>query len=225
MLIPEHAAIRVVGDVHGDHVGFSHALATDKFVIQLGDLVDGGKDSARCLRMALAMRNNHRGVFLLGNHELKLLRTLTGRKVSINPELTRTLAQMDENLRIDAVEALQQAPAWLRAGNLFFVHGGFHPAMLREPPPIPVPLGHGVGLLGRALFGQVTGRNREDGYPDRLLHWVEDIPPGMTCYVGHDWRSKDGRPLVIENRSGGRAVFLDTGAGKGGHLSWLDLQL
>jgi protein phosphatase len=224
-MIPEHGAIRVVGDVHGDHVGWAHALATDRFVIQLGDLVDGGKDSALCLRMALDMQNDRRGVFLLGNHELKLLRALTGRKVSLNPELIRTLGQLDEELRAAAVEALAQAPAWLRAGNRFFVHGGFHPAMLHAPPPNPVPMGHGEGLLGRALFGQVTGRNRPDGYPDRLLHWVEDIPAEMICYVGHDWRSKDGRPWVCENRSGGKAVFLDTGAGKGGHLSWLDLQL
>jgi protein phosphatase len=25
------------------------------------------------------------------------------------------------------------------------------------------------------------------------------------------------------NADGGRAVFLDTGAGKGGHLSWMDI--
>jgi len=25
------------------------------------------------------------------------------------------------------------------------------------------------------------------------------------------------------NEAGGRAVFMDTGAGKGGHLSWMDL--
>jgi len=224
-MIPEHAAIRVVGDVHGDDVGFSHALATDRFVIQLGDLVDGGRDSARCLRMALDMRSEGRGTFLLGNHELKLLRALTGRKVHVNHELARTLDQLDQDLRGDAIDALQKTPAWLHAGQSFFVHGGFHPAMLRERPPMPIPLGHGEGLLGRALFGQATGRTKGDGYPERVLHWVEDIPKDLVCYVGHDWRSTDGRPWVCHNPNGGRAVFLDTGAGKGGHLSWLDLQL
>ncbi len=33
-----------------------------------------------------------------------------------------------------------------------------------------------------------------------------------------------GRPYVQEGAEGGRAVFLDTGAGKGGHLSWIDLR-
>ena len=217
--------IRVIGDVHGEEAAFARALETDDFVIQLGDLVDGGTDSGACLRMAIALRESGRGLFLLGNHELKLLRVLMGRKVSIKPELAATLAQIDAPLREAAIHALRMAPAWIRHEDLFFVHGGFHKGMLRDRPPLPVPLGPTEGLLGRALFGQVTGRTAPDGYPERVLHWVQDIPGGLTCYVGHDRRSQDGRPWVIDNPEGGRAVFVDTGSGKGGHLSWLDLQL
>jgi protein phosphatase len=42
-------------------------------------------------------------------------------------------------------------------------------------------------------------------------------------YCGHDRRSSNGRPLTITGAKGGKAVFLDTGAGKGGHLSWIDI--
>jgi protein phosphatase len=52
---------------------------------------------------------------------------------------------------------------------------------------------------------------------------VDRIPAGVTVYCGHDQRSSDGRPYVRKGAAGGRAVFLDTGAGKGGHLSWIDL--
>jgi protein phosphatase len=45
----------------------------------------------------------------------------------------------------------------------------------------------------------------------------------MTVYCGHDCRSSDGRPYIRINEAGGRAVFMDTGAGKGGHLSWMDI--
>jgi protein phosphatase len=45
----------------------------------------------------------------------------------------------------------------------------------------------------------------------------------MTVYCGHDRRSSNGRPYVRQGGAGGTAVFLDTGAGKGGHLSWIDL--
>jgi protein phosphatase len=79
--------------------------------------------------------------------------------------------------------------------------------------------------LTRALYGQVAAGIRKDGFPERLLHWLDSIPPGMTVYCGHDTRSTDGRPLRLRGARGGEAVFMDTGAGKGGHLSWIDLPL
>ena len=48
---PAGTAIRVVGDVHGDATAFAYAAATDRFVLQLGDLVDNGPDSAGALRI------------------------------------------------------------------------------------------------------------------------------------------------------------------------------
>jgi len=93
--------------------------------------------------------------------------------------------------------------------------------MLANPPPDP--LGPVEPLLSRALFGETTGRTQPDGFPERLLRWVNHIPDGMTVYCGHDQRSRDGRPWVTQGDSGGQAIFLDTGAGKGGHLSWIDL--
>jgi hypothetical protein len=68
-----------------------------------------------------------------------------------------------------------------------------------------------------------TGRRQPDGFPERSLALVERIPAGLTVYCGHDQRSTDGRPWRTAGRTGGSAVFLDTGAGKGGHLSWIDL--
>ena len=73
-------------------------------------------------------------------------------------------------------------------------------------------------LFSVCRFHALTGR-----YPERLLHWVESVPEGITVWVGHDVRSTDGRPLRRRGRAGGEVVFLDTGSGKGGHLSWVDL--
>ena len=225
-MIPPGRRLRVVGDVHGDARGFGAALATDRFIVQLGDLVDDGPDSAGTLRQAFAMLDEGRGVFLLGNHDWKLARALAGRDVRITPKLAVTLAQMDEALRAQARAALPRAPAWLRAGDNFFVHGGFHTAMLASAAPdlqANPPAGHAQGALARALYGEPTGRTQPDGYPERSLRWVDRIPAGLTVYCGHDQRSRNGRPLVLKGEAGGRAIFLDTGAGKGGHLSWIDL--
>ncbi|MFC3125738.1 metallophosphoesterase [Pseudoroseomonas globiformis] len=231
----DFAGLRVVGDVHGDADAFAAAVAGAQekrlFVVQLGDLTDRGPDNPGALRLAFAMRQERRGLFILGNHDHKLRRALTGALVRPDPEgLGETLAQLDaapdgEALKAQAIEEISRAPAWLRLGSWIFVHGGFHPRMLREPSPMDAGAQKPDGLVPRALFGQVTSRMRDDGYPQRLHNWVHRIPSGITVYCGHEMRSLNGRPFVAISAAGGRAVFLDTGAGKGGHLSWIDLPI
>ena len=74
--LPPDAPIRVVGDVHGDAVAFAYAAATDRFVVQLGDLTDYGPDNAEALRIMFRLIDEGRGLFLLGNHDLKLARLI-----------------------------------------------------------------------------------------------------------------------------------------------------
>ena len=211
-----------MGDVHGDATGFAYALATDRFVIQLGDLADHGPDSASTLRMMFDRLEAGTGLFILGNHDLKLARVLAGEPVRTEAVVPATISQLDDELKQRALRLISEAPAWLRDGSALFVHGGFHTAMLENPSPR-----HGLerpsGPLARALYGEPTGRMQTDGYPERSLRWVDRIPSGMTVYCGHDRRSTDGRPYIRHGSLGGTAVFLDTGAGKGGHLSWIDL--
>lgn len=221
--IPTGTPIRVVGDVHGDATAFAYAAATDRFVLQLGDLVDDGPDSAGALRIMFRLIDERRGLFLLGNHDLKLARVIAGQAVRSGPTAQQTLAQLDDTLRQRLLTEVARAPAWLQHGKALFVHGGFHTAMLDQPAP-PLGLERPRGPLARALYGEPTGRIQPDGYPERSLRWVDRIPSGMTVYCGHDRRSTDGRPYVRKGAAGGSAVFLDTGAGKGGHLSWIDLE-
>ena len=220
--LPPATAIRVVGDVHGDATAFAYAAATDRFVLQLGDLVDHGPDSADALRIMFRLIDQGRGCFLLGNHELKLARFLAGRPVRNDPAVLATAEQLDDALRQRLVAEVSRAPAWLQRDNALFVHGGFHTDMLDRSPPV-LGLDRPHGALARALYGEPTGRVQPDGYPERSLRWVDRIPAGLTVYCGHDRRSTDGRPYVRRGAAGGTAVFLDTGAGKGGHLSWIDL--
>ncbi len=191
------AGLRVVADVHGEAASFSFAIAGAAaerlFVLQLGDLTDHGPDSPAALRLAFALLDSGRGCFLLGNHDHKLRRALTGAAVHREPEgLGRTLIQLE--------------------------------AVLQRDPPEDAGARKPDGILSRALFGEVTGRRRPDGFPERIYNWVARIPAGMSVHCGHDRRSGDGRPYVQVNEAGGRAVFLDCGAGKGGHLAWLDLR-
>ncbi len=220
--IPRGVALRVIGDVHGDARGFGYASATDRFIVQLGDLIDHGPDSAAVLRDMFGLIDTDRGLFLLGNHEFKLARLLAGQPIRPVAVLTETLEQLDAGLRARLLAEVPRAPPWIRYGNAVFVHGGFHTAMLEGPAPI-VELVRPGPILARALYGEPTGRTQPDGYPERSLRWVDRIPAGITVYCGHDRRSTDGRPLTRHGSAGGTAVFLDTGAGKGGHLSWIDI--
>ncbi|QDH17670.1 metallophosphoesterase [Swingsia samuiensis] len=217
--------IRVVGDVHGDLNAFQHATATDRFIIQLGDLIDHGPNSAGVLELMLDLLEYKRGLFILGNHDRKLGRALEGRRLRKDPPLEETLSQLAQpeyaSLIPNIYKAIASAPTWLRIERTFFVHGGFHTAMLSQPP-LPG-LGEITAPLSRALFGETTGRMQPDGYPERRLSWINRIPDGMTVYVGHDRRSTNGRPWKCLGRLGGTAIFMDLGAGKGGHLAWVDI--
>jgi len=220
--IPAGATLRVIGDVHGEASAFAYAVATDRFVIQLGDLTDYGPRSAEVLSLMFRVIDEGRGLFLLGNHDHKLARALSGRPVRMEPQLAGTLAQLDDGMRARTLAEIGRAPAWIRHGNALFVHGGFHTDMLAGPSP-EIGTGRAEGAVARALFGEPTGRTQPDGYPERSLRWVDRIPAGVIVYCGHDRRSTDGRPYERRGALGGTAIFLDTGAGKGGHLSWIDL--
>src|ERR1700758_845332 len=131
--LPPDAPIRVGGAVHGDAAAFSYAAATDRFVVQLGDLTDYGPDNAGALRIMFRLIDEGRGLFLLGNHDLKLARFLAGQPVRNEATLDATLTQLDAALRERVVREVAMAPAWLRRGDAVFVHGGFHTEMLELP--------------------------------------------------------------------------------------------
>lgn len=226
------AGLRVVADVHGEAAQFEAAVegarAAGLYLIQLGDLTDRGPDSPAVLRLMFRVIDEGRGLFLLGNHDHKLRRALAGGSRRRGEGLDRTLAQLEAApdgavLRARALEEIARAPAWLRDGPRFFVHGGFHPGMLVAPAPPDAGARKSEGLVARALYGRVTGGMQADGYPERSHAWLDQIPAGLTVYCGHERRSGDGRPHVERGRAGGCAVFLDCGAGKGGHLAWVDL--
>src|SRR5262249_26452518 len=155
--IPADTSIRVVGDVHGDSGAFAYAAATDRFLLQLGDLTDHGPDSAGVLRIMFRLMDEGRGMFLLGNHDLKLARMLAGQAVRVEPVVQATVAQLDDALRERVRIEVPRAPAWLRRDNALFVHGGFHTDMLEQPAP-PLGLERPHGALARALYGEPTGR-------------------------------------------------------------------
>ena len=110
-VIPGGADLRIVGDVHGDIRAFRAAAATDRFLVQLGDLSDHGPDSAGVIRLMLEIIAQGQGLFILGNHDRKLGRALSGFAVRSDGPLEATMRQMDDTLKAAALSAINAAPA------------------------------------------------------------------------------------------------------------------
>jgi Calcineurin-like phosphoesterase len=221
-------ACRVIADVHGQAEWLAHALgSSDLPVVLLGDLIDRGPDSPGALRLALAAIEAGRAMLLRSNHDDKLYRLLTGGQPQIGPDLATTLAALAEqsdqaDLQARFVRAYEVAPYWLIRGHYILLHGAFAPKML-EHADLPAIESKSFRSKLRSLALYAEGRMVEgDSLPVRTYRWVETIPAGWTVIAGHDVRSRDA-PLIVTNTAGGRVIFLDTGAGMNGRLSWIDL--
>jgi protein phosphatase len=218
--------IRVIPDVHGELDAFSalvsEARLQGRFILQLGDLVDRGPNSAGALELMLDLIDEGAGLMLMGNHEWKILRALAGRPVRMNADAERTLLEIAEvpGLAGRFLAMKDRLALYARHGARLFVHAAWDPVMTEDAPIDPRDFDR---LLARALYGQTTGRLDPKGRPERVWDWVDELPDGLEVVVGHDWRGP-GVVLGREGARGGRALLLDLGAGKGGPLAYMDVE-
>src|SRR6201990_2586160 len=84
--------IRVIADVHGHPDMLARAAGDAQELVLLGDLVDRGPDSPGALRLALDWIESGRARMVRSNHDDKLARALTGRKITAGKNLSATLA-------------------------------------------------------------------------------------------------------------------------------------
>lgn len=231
---PEHDVhtplqrLRVIADVHGEAEALLRAadVAPDRHLVLLGDLVDYGPESGRTLGIALDLIASGRATLVRSNHDDRLYRHLIGNPVTPSEMLTTTLASIAEAggaaLARRFVAAYQAAPLWLNVGHYVLAHGAVDPLMIGlDAPPADMPRRIRDRVRWLALYGEgrlAPGQER----PIRTYDWVDQLPAGTTAIVGHDIRSTDA-PLVVHGALGGRVFFLDTGCGKGGHLSTVNL--
>ena len=99
----------IIGDVHGcldELTGLLRALgyaddgaawrhADGRRALFLGDLVDRGPDSPGVLRLVMDMVSAGAALCVQGNHDVKLVRHLSGRDVKLTHGLAETTAQLD----------------------------------------------------------------------------------------------------------------------------------
>jgi protein phosphatase len=197
---------QVERDPAGRPVGARHAEG--RTAVFVGDLVDRGPDTPGVLRLAMGMVAAGTALCVPGNHENKLVRALSGRKVQVTHGLAESLAQ------------LEAEPAELRAAVLEFCRGLVSHYVLDGGRLVVAHAGLKEAYQGRssgrvrsfALYGDTTGETDELGLPVRYP-WAEDYHGAAMVLYGH---TPVAQPEWVNN-----TMCLDTGCVFGGRLTAL----
>jgi protein phosphatase len=214
--------ITVIGDVHGDVVhmrsSVQWALSRSNLICFLGDIIDYGKNSIETMQIAYSLIMEGKAVLLMGNHERKILKWANNKKVKLSDGNMMTvnalnkLSDVERNKWICKFKALcAHSRIIYEVDDFIFTHGAVHPSYWTNTPH--------KNIESYALYGESDSHL---GFK-MMYNWVNYIPKDKTVIVGHDTRSTLA-PLTMNSGTGGSAIFLDTGSGKGGKLTTADLR-
>ncbi|MBD2579590.1 polynucleotide kinase-phosphatase [Oscillatoria sp. FACHB-1406] len=204
----EHGPFDIIGDVHGccdeleallDRLGYrqieteptstfwdfpTYAHPEGRKVVFLGDLVDRGPRILDTLKLARNMVAADSALCVPGNHDMKLLRQLNGKKVKVNHGLEQTLAEIEALPEEQKQDAIAQMRDFLESlishyvlddGNLVVAHAGMKQAYQ----------GRGSGAVRAfALYGETTGEIDEFGLPVRY-DWAREYRGKAMVVYGH----------------------------------------
>ena len=221
--IPEGCRVYAIGDVHGrldlfeqilDRIRQDDAMRppADTQIIQLGDLIDRGPDSAGVVALAMRPPGFASLTTLQGNHEAMMLEALAGDLDVLKGWLrfggretlmswgVGVLDQGSPGAIVDAalaaipaaqLEWLASRPRALHVGDYYFVHAGIRP---RRP------------------LGQQTDE-------DRL--WIRE--PFLSSTARHFAMIVHGHSISLEVERQPNRIGIDTGAYATGRLTALGL--
>lgn len=220
--------VLVVGDLHAEfdslRRAYKYATENNLFFMSLGDLVDRGSHPFECVEFVHNLMMSDRAGFCVGNHDDKFRRFAHGANVSLAKDHLNTFAAVGDERKEEFLKMyVEICEMSLASGyfhvfdDLILVHAASHPCMWEDTEAF------GSTARARSLYGETNGDVYPDGLPVRLYNWVDEIPAGRTVIVGHDRSAIFNVPLTEPmervNANGGKAIFLDTGCGKGGFLS------
>lgn len=176
--------------------------------IFLGDLVDRGPASPQVLRLVMSMVQGGQALCVPGNHDIKLLRYLSGKQVNEQHGFAATVQQLageSDTFKSQLRQFLDGLVSHyvLDGGRLVVAHAG-----LREDMQ-----GRGSGAVRAfALFGETTGEIDEFGLPVRY-NWASEYRGRAMVVYGH---TPVPEPEWLNN-----TIDIDTGCVFGGRLTAL----
>lgn len=188
----------LIGDVHGCHEELVVLLTAlgyrsdgagewghpERTAVFVGDLVDRGPRSLESLDLVRRMVEAGRALCVLGNHDDKLNRYLSGRKIKVQHGLATTVAELEQLEPEERAAWIERARAFLDGlptqlqldgGCLVVAHGGIRESMIGR-----------VGSRVRAfcLYGDTTGKLNAFGLPERL-DWAQEYEGDPIVVYGH----------------------------------------
>ncbi|MBO4391247.1 MAG: polynucleotide kinase-phosphatase, partial [Lachnospiraceae bacterium] len=216
----EQGPFDIIGDIHGccdelelllDKLGYVKQDGIYKHpegrrVAYLGDFCDRGDRNADVLRIVMDMVQAGSAVAVPGNHDVKLLKYLQGKKISKTHGIDKTIEELEE--RGEAFK--EEVAAFIDSlvshyvfdnGKLVIAHAG-----LKEDY-----IGRASGRVREfCLYGETTGEMDSYGLPVRL-EWANDYRGKGTVVYGH--------VASKEVKNVNNTFCIDTGCVYGGKLS------
>lgn len=204
---------RIISNMQSDNTGapdygFNVSHPAGRRVIFLGDLVDRGPSSPAVLKLVMSMVNSEVAYCVPGNHDVKLQRYLSGKKVKLNHGLEDTVEQLStesDQFKNEVREFIYSLISHLvfDDGKLIVAHAGIKEEMQ----------GRGSGAIRSfCLYGETTGEIDEFGLPVRH-NWAAEYRGDAKVVYGHT-------PVPTAEWLN-RTIDIDTGCVFGGKLTAL----
>jgi protein phosphatase len=218
----ETGPLDIIGDIHGCYDELVTLLAglgyvnndetwvntEGRKVVFAGDLVDRGPKTPEVLKLVMSMTAAGKAYCVPGNHDIKLMRWLSGKNV----QPTHGLQQSIDQLSLETQEFRDQVKKFLDGlishyvfdeGKLVVAHAGLKESMQ----------GRGSGAVREfCLYGDTTGEIDEFGLPIRL-NWAAEYKGRAMVVYGHT--------PVPEAQWLNNTIDIDTGCVFGGSLTAL----
>lgn len=233
-----------VGDIHGDYAQLLRVMAKlppldeGDTLVFLGDYIDRGPDSAKVvsyIREELPRTTKAKLVVLRGNHEDGWLRVATGgwpefiipvangclatlRSYQDKPFKEGDLPQRDELLAMQdgqfftdpVLDWMMQLPYWYEDDHAIYVHAGLieqdgtwlHPKDTENKTLL-------LWVRTMRFFKDYRGKRVICGHTS-----TENLPPELSSFTPED---------PLDMWMGENVCVIDTGCGKGGFLTVLEL--
>jgi protein phosphatase len=212
----------IIGDVHGCYdelveliLILGYKIENEKIyhpygrkIILLGDLVDRGPKIMEVLALAIQITREGSGFSILGNHEFKFRKYLSGKNIKLSESVQRTIDQLN-NMPVVFLntikEFLHSLPYYkiLDQGNLVVAHAGIKEDMIGK---------ESEEIRSFCIYGDTNGETDEYGLPVRR-DWALN-------YRGNSWIIYGHTPVPSpywQNKS----VNIDTGCVFGNTLTAL----